>query len=78
MLHTVILQQITEASLLQIHPDMKNIQETWQWCASFADLAVILVDASQGVLVTDKTSCKNLRIDGNPLLCICSKQNGSY
>lgn len=31
MLHTVILQQITEASLLQIHPDMKNIQETWQW-----------------------------------------------
>ena len=27
---------------------------------------------------TDKTSCKNLRIDGNPLLCICSKQNGSY
>ena len=26
-----ILQQITEASLLQIHPDMKNIQETWQW-----------------------------------------------
>ena len=26
----VILQQIREASSLQIHRDMKNIQETWQ------------------------------------------------
>ena len=42
--------------------------------ASFADLAVILT----GRTGTDKTPCKNLRIDGNPLLCICSKQNGSY
>ena len=30
MLPIVILQQIREASSLQIHRDMKNIQETWQ------------------------------------------------
>ena len=30
MLHTVILQQTTEALSLPIHRDMKNIQETWQ------------------------------------------------
>lgn len=44
--------------------------------ASFADLAVILVDASQGVLVQTRRHAKNLRADGNPLLRICSKQNG--
>ena len=30
MLPIAILQQIREASSLQIHRDMKNIQETWQ------------------------------------------------
>ena len=45
--------------------------------ASFADLAVP-GGCFTGSTGTDKTSCKNLRIDGNPLLCICSKQNGSY
>ena len=29
MLHTVILQQTTEALSLPIHRDMKNIQEIW-------------------------------------------------
>ena len=39
--------------------------------ASFADLAVILIDATQGVLITDKTSCENLCVDGNQFVCIC-------
>ena len=43
--------------------------------ASFADLAVILIDASQGVS-TDKTSCKNLCVNGNQTFRICSQQDG--
>ena len=45
--------------------------------ASFADLAVILIDAKQGVLGTDKTTRKNLCTYGNKVFCIRSKQDGS-
>ena len=45
--------------------------------ASFADLAVILSRCKTGRAGSDKTSRKNLCINGNPLLCICSKQDGS-
>ena len=43
--------------------------------ASFADLAVILIEA--GRIGSDKKTRKNLRAHGNQLLCICCKQNGS-
>ena len=45
--------------------------------ASFADLAVILIDAKQGGTGADQKTCQNLCINGNQVLCICSKQNGS-
>ncbi len=46
--------------------------------ASFARFGSYPGGCFTGSTGTDKTSCKNLRIDGYPLLCICSKQNGSY
>lgn len=45
--------------------------------ASFADLAIILLDATQGVLVQTRRHARDLCADGNPLLCICGKQDGS-
>lgn len=45
--------------------------------ASFADLAVILIDAKQGSIGSDKKTRENLRAHGNQLLCICCKQDGS-
>ena len=41
--------------------------------ASFASLAIILVDASQGVLLQTKRHASY----GNTSFCICSEQNGS-
>ena len=43
--------------------------------ASFAQLAIILVDAKQ-CSGTDKTPQPYLCPDGNPSLCICSQQDG--
>ena len=45
--------------------------------ASFAQLAIILVDAKQGVLVQTRRHSTDLCSDGNPSFCFCSKQNGS-
>ena len=39
--------------------------------ASFADLAVILVDASQGVLTQTRRHTRNLFLDGNQAFCVC-------
>ncbi len=41
--------------------------------ASFADLAIILVDASKRCTGADQTSCQNMRIDGNKALRACCK-----
>ena len=41
--------------------------------ASFADLAVILIDASQGVLVQTRRHARICAINGNQTLRICSQ-----
>ena len=41
--------------------------------ASFAELAVILVDATQGVLVQTRRHTRICSLNGNRAFCICSK-----
>ncbi len=50
MLLTVILQQINRSFIVADTPGHEEYTRNMAVGASFADLAVILVDASQGVL----------------------------
>ncbi len=65
MLHTDILQQITEALSLPIRRDMREYTRNMAVGASFADLAVILIDAKQGVLVQTRRHARICALYGN-------------
>ena len=54
MLHIDFSQLIKESLSLQILQVMNNIQEIWQRVHSTADVAIILIDARQGILTQTK------------------------
>ena len=65
-----ISQQTTEVLLLPIHQVMKNIQEIWQSVRPLQTLAVILIDASQGVLVQTRRHARICKLMGIQILCL--------